>query len=262
MASHQVLLTAHVTHVAPDSVIRIYANPTGLPRRLIATGHPNASGNPQCPRRPAPQHLIRRRVAAGLTYGSATTPRQYVLCGRALVPSCRVTTARVAAGLYHYTTACVLHHRGCPTVTAGVWPGRAGKTVALGLQVLAAGRWQTVFSNPFRLNSPSQVTALITYRNSTVVGHSYRLHVSYPGDAEMKPNVSGAGTTSASRGRNDLAAMRPPAAPTSVQTFCSGVSESQWATASRSLSGTTCRPSCNQGHGARTLALDPRVLQS
>lgn len=123
-----VRLTAHLSHFASDSLIRIYANPTGLDRRLVASGHPNASGNLSVLVRPLRNTSYDAESPSGLSYASATTGRQYVFV-RARVTSTLTGYYGTSRGyrLYHYTTACRTSHRGCPTVVARVWPNHAGK---------------------------------------------------------------------------------------------------------------------------------------
>jgi YVTN family beta-propeller protein len=191
-AGETVRLTAHLSHFASDSLIRIYANPTGLDRRLVASGHPNASGNLSVLVRPLRNTSYDAESPSGLSYASAATGRQYVFV-RAQVTSTLTGYYGTSRGyrLYHYTTACRTSHRGCPTVVARVWPNHAGKWVSVDLQVLVSGRWQAVFSDPFKLNSRSRTTVLIIYGSTSVIGHRFRILTSFGGDADHRPGRSG-----------------------------------------------------------------------
>ncbi len=102
----RVRLTAHLTHVAPDSRIRIYANPSGLSRRLLASGRPGKSGNLTLLVRPMRNTSYDAESPAGVSYASATTTKQNVF-----VEDARYIQAVRLLRLQHPVQALPLHHR-------------------------------------------------------------------------------------------------------------------------------------------------------
>ena len=192
VAGKTVHLTAHVTHVAADSLIRIYATSVGHPRRLVATGHPDRAGNFSVTLRPGRNTHYDAETPAGTTYGSATAPKKPWVFVRARVTA-KLSGYYGSSGsylLYHYTTACPRSHRGCPTVTAVVHPNHAGKLVYVTLQELIAGHWRTAFQDPYKLNSHSRAKVLTIYRSSTIIGKNFRVEAYFDGDADHESGTS------------------------------------------------------------------------
>jgi hypothetical protein len=186
VAGRLLTLTAHMDAFAEDTTITITATPMGGSPRVIASGHPDPSGNLTVKVRPLRHTTYIADAPAGDTYGSAHS-KQVLIEVRAAV------TVALGGGyattsdhyrLYHYSASCVTHGRGCPVVTATVFPNHAGKRVLVAIQIRVGRGWVTISNGRFTLGRRSRVQFIVHYTSRAIIGHSFRQLVKFLGDTD------------------------------------------------------------------------------
>jgi hypothetical protein len=180
-----VRITAHLTGIDSDSEIRVFATPHGGTRTLLASGSPDANGDVAVTARPKRNTVYQAEVAATTEHVSATSRRRTVLVRVITTASLSgYYAAKAGYHLYRYTPACPRRHRACPTVTVGVRPNHAGQPVNIRLQIKTRSGWAAVLGHEYRLNTRSRIRIVVIYRNSTIIGHRFRISGYFGGDAD------------------------------------------------------------------------------
>ncbi len=92
--------------------------------------------------------------------------------------------------LYHYHAACASQPRYCPKYTVSVKPNKAGRNVALILQIHTRRGWVSGGHAPIRLSRLSKASIRIGYTNTGIIGRLIRVRASYPRDTQNEANTS------------------------------------------------------------------------
>lgn len=184
-----VLATAHLADHHTNSVVTIYRQVRGHEATVLRRGSVGRRGNISVLFRPARTALVWASWTGDDWYKSAASPvktmRVRVVVGAAMAGG---YGSSGVYRLYHYNPSCATTHAGCPAVAFAVRPNHAGKKVLLQLFVLRSGHWTEISQVAPPLNARSAGKAIVIYRGSAVIGHRFRVHVGYLGDADHLGN--------------------------------------------------------------------------
>jgi hypothetical protein len=188
-----VSLTAHLRDYqdTTSKQLYIYATPYGGGTKLIKLGAVNGDGNLSVTFTPVKKTTFSAKFKADGLYGTATSAPKVVAV--AVRISGKLTHFDSRSGkfrIYHFTSNCPKHHRGCPTYAVKVAPNHAGKQVTFVLQLYASGAWHTALTVRGRLGPKSTRVEIFIYRNASVVGLPTRVKVSFSGDPDHRGGTS------------------------------------------------------------------------
>jgi hypothetical protein len=186
-----VKFTAHLTGYGSNHNVSIYRDdPSG--RVLVSSGPVDGTGTftaDVAPKKNA-------KYYAAYDGDTATEPAT----STAVPVSVRVVISGTQAGFYkrsgtyrlfHFTASCPRKGTGCPRYTTRVDPNKAGRHVAVVVDVRIGRSWRTVGAANPPLGPKSTRTIVFVYANSTkLIGKQFRIRSLYGGDADQAPNAS------------------------------------------------------------------------
>jgi hypothetical protein len=177
---HYVTLKAHVTS-ARSGAMSFYKTPYGGSRTLVKTVPINSLGNASISTKPSAKTRYTAEFTGNDKYDSSTS------AGRTVNVRAR-TTVRLSR-FYGRSGIYKLFHAGTrPLVTGTVAPNHAGSTLKFLAQRYYAGAWRLPAAATFTI-SPSGSISVELLR--TVRGGTYRVRVSFGGDADHLGSTSG-----------------------------------------------------------------------
>jgi Tol biopolymer transport system component len=186
-----VLVTAHLAAHHTNSLVTIYRKPYGRAATVLKSGAVSANGDLSVRYKPARNTQLWATWAGDAWYKPASSTTK-TLKVRVVVTAAMVGgyASSRSYRLYHYTSACPSRHTGCPAVSVKVRPNHAGKRVYVQLFARVSGQWRHVTDVTVKLNAKSSRTLTIIYRNRTIIGHRFRIHVGFLGDADHLGNTA------------------------------------------------------------------------
>ena len=177
-----VTVTARLGDGASSGTISIWRTPYGFPKRLVATGTPNATGF-------AVTLSLARTNTFSATFAGDDTHAPSSSATLRVAVKAKVTGAMVGGyarsgsyRLYHYNANCPARHLGCVAYHTTVYPNHHGQCVYFQLQARIGGRWRALgTSNCVHLGKRSQATIRIVY-TASARGVPFRLNSTFRGD--------------------------------------------------------------------------------
>jgi hypothetical protein len=180
---HSVRVTAHLAGWHTNRRVTLYKLVSGV-RHVIADGAVGPRGNLAVTLSPK-RNVGVSAAWAGDDWYTADTVKRSIPVRVAL--AAHLTGYYSTSGkyrMYHYTAACPSSHRGCPRFAISVRPNHAGKLATFAIQQATATGWRTVASGTVRLRSTSTAALLLLYRNSSVIGHRFRILATFSKDGD------------------------------------------------------------------------------
>jgi Tol biopolymer transport system component len=184
---HRVTLSIHLYFFdqTTNTEVSVFRTASGGAASLIATESVDSSGNLKISTKPNKNTTYFARWAGDSDHLAAQSPGARVGV-RALVLG-HLSKYYATSGkyrLYHYTSDCTKHGKGCPRYSVLVQPNHHGKRVSFTLQLHMNGAWRTVLSFRDRLDAHSKRTEVFVYRNASVIGIPSRVRGTFKGDAD------------------------------------------------------------------------------